>query len=496
MYKKILFILLINTTLLSTDTEERTVLFNTLSPSSISEHLSFYKLYPNSNEGKKALEHVQQLLFSTQKIDLSHSINLNTIIELTNPNIDHSQIDLSSENLKLINQLAQSLPNRSLKGYNATSIQEVLSLPTEEIDLSKALLLTLPSTKNKDNYLAILDLIALQIQAQLPQKATPEEIINAINFIIFEKLHYQFPPQSKWIKNIDIFTFLPSVMDSRKGVCLGISTLYICLAQRLNLKLEMITPPGHIFVRYHSTTENINIETTARGIHIPSDEYLSLNTKKLQIRTEKEVIGLTFFNQASVYLQKEEYTKAVNTYKKAELFLTNDPLLTEFLALSYILQGNTEQGSALLKNNTHSDYLIYPSTLSEDYLQGNIDTEGIKILFSSVNNTRQSLINKKHSLEKVLIKYPNYREGIFQLAITWLQLGRKKEAIEQLEYYHSIDPENPTTEYYLSLLYLKQFNYKKAWLHLKQTEKIEKKGNHSPRALKVLKKELLLKSPD
>src|SRR5205807_1806234 len=98
---------------------------------------------------------------------------------------------------------------------------------------------------------------------------------------------------------------------SRQGVCLGVSILYLCLAQRLDLDLEIITPPGHIYLRYPGKEQMINIETTARGINLPSDTYLGINTRKLEKRTLKEVIGMAFFNQASVYWEKGDYATTV-----------------------------------------------------------------------------------------------------------------------------------------------------------------------------------------
>ena len=140
--------------------------------------------------------------------------------------------------------------------------------------------------------------------------------INTINWYLFDELRLRFPPHSLYSEEIDLYTFLPSVLDSRRGVCLGVSTLYLCLAQRLNLNLEIVTPPGHIFVRYNGG--EINIETTARGIHIPTEHYLSVHTRSLQERNIKEVVGLTFFNQASALWQAGKLKEAITAYERAQ----------------------------------------------------------------------------------------------------------------------------------------------------------------------------------
>src|SRR4029079_11872384 len=135
-------------------------------------------------------------------------------------------------------------------------------------------------------YEAAVDLMSLQILALLQEKAKDhKELIRGINEFIFEEMRFRFPPHSLYSQSIDEYTFLPSVLESRRGVCLGVSILYLCIAQRLNLAIEMITPPGHIYVRYRNDDTIINIETTARGIHVDCEEYLSVNLCALQKRT-------------------------------------------------------------------------------------------------------------------------------------------------------------------------------------------------------------------
>jgi len=90
------------------------------------------------------------------------------------------------------------------------------------------------------------------------------------------------------------FSKLTTVLDSKKGVCLGVSVLYLCLAQRLDLPLELSFHLVIFFVRHVTQESEINIETTARGINYPSENYLDVNTKLLKKADLKEVIGFIF----------------------------------------------------------------------------------------------------------------------------------------------------------------------------------------------------------
>ena len=309
---------------------------------------------------------------------------------------------------------------------------------------------------------------------------------------------FRFPPHSLYEKDIDLYTFLPSVLDSRRGVCLGVSILYLCIAQRLDLPLEMITPPGHIFVRYCSDQEVINIETTARGIHLDSIEYLNINVRSLQKRTIREVIGMIHFNQASVYWQNEEYEKALTAYQKAEPYMKDDPLLSELKSYALLLTGQKEEGEDLLKKikDIIPEYTLVKNTMAEDYFSGNIDAKGIGIIFTKSDEDRQSLLKRKELLEKTLEQFPRFQAGILSLAMVWLQLHRTREALDYLNLYQTLNSHNPEVHYYQTVLYLNRQDFPSAWFHLKKAEAIVKKHQYSPKILKEVRQELMSYCPE
>ena len=483
-------------------------LYNSLDPLSLAQLLAFYELYPESAEGKKALDNAWKLLThgqhlpTTPMMTLPH-FDLQAIIALVTREKSAPPIKLSLEQLALIEEIAKPLANRRLKGFSAWSREEVVRLPTEEIDLARGLLLyqyeqTAASKEAIRQYEATLDLMALQILARLPPQAISVDKVREINRFIFQEMQFRFPPHSLHAKDIDLYTFLPSVLDNRQGVCLGVSILYLSLAQRLDLPLEIITPPGHIYIRYRDEKQLINIETTARGIHVPSEKYLGINTRKLEERTLKEVIGLAFVNQASVAWGKEQYSTTVELYEKALPFLPHDPLLKMFLGFNYLFIGKTSKGVDLLQQVQHLtfDFAVSSENIPEDYLRGKVDAEGIKAIFLPVDETRTSVLEKQKQLEKILTRHPDFRAGLLQLATTWLQLGRSNEAQTILERHHKIDPNNAIVEYYLAMLCLERFDYNGAWNYLKRSEAITEKRNHHPKALKSVRNELRTLCPE
>jgi tetratricopeptide (TPR) repeat protein len=482
-------------------------LYHSLDSFSIVQNLSFYDLYPNSEEGKESLKRAWELLCgeeSNQNISplTLPKLDLQAVISLVTKQPSDTPIELTDEQLAVMDKIGSKLKHRSLKGFNAWSQKEVLSLPSEEVDLARALLICQfeeeENYKNKIlQYEASLDLMALQILARLKPDASSEEMIRQINSFIFQEMGFRFPPHSIYAKDVDLYTFLPSVMDSRLGVCLGVSILYLCISQRLGLGLEIITPPGHIYLRYPSNNGDLNIETTARGIHIPSEHYLGINTRHLSNRTIKQSIGWSFINQASVSWGKKDYETTVKIYEKALPYLPNDPLLQMFLGLNYLFVGRKKEGKALLENlNPLFDYAVSIETLPIDYLNGNVNIEGLKAIFSHVDENRASILDKQAELQKIVKKFPYFRSGLMQLATTYLQLGRTAEALEVLTSYHKIDPNDATVEYYLSALCLERLDYLKSWQYLKNAEALTSARNHQPKALKALRSNLRKSCPD
>lgn len=483
-------------------------LYSSLDPQSLTQQMAFYELYTDTPEGKKALNNSWKLLRQGKKNEkLPHFLlpkfDIQAVVSLVTRQPLDPPVKLNEEQLASIRSLCGFFANRNLKGSNVWTKDEVFALPSEEIDLCRGLLIE--QFENSENfrddirqYEASLDLMALQILARLGESPTHLEKIREINRYIFQEMQFRFPPHSLYAADIDLYTFLPSVLDSRQGVCLGVSILYLCLAQRLDLPLEIITPPGHIYVRYNDGEQIINIETTARGINPPSETYLGLNTRKLQQRNMKEVIGMAFFNQASVHWQKGDSKTCVKLYEKARPYLEDKKLLDMFLGLNYLFIGKKHEGEKLLKplKNYIFDHAVAPETIPTDYLEGKIDAKGIQAMFLPVDETRESIKAKQKELEGILKKHPKFRAGILQLAVTYLQLSRIGEALPILTRYHEIDPYDPTVEYYLSIACAERYDFNKSWKYLRNAEGITAKRDHNPIALRSLRNKLRTICPE
>lgn len=490
--------------------EKRRALYGSLDRKSVAQHLALYQLYPNTAEGQRALRDALALLSPVKAATPSSSSTLSipttavqAIVSLVNKQPFDELPKLTAAELKLIDDLASFLPNRKLKGHRITSEAEVIALPADEVDLARALILsekgaTGDSLQTLQTYEAMIDLMALQLLARVPLDASPQKKIRELNRFVFEVMNFRFPPHSTFEKDIHQYTSLPSVLDTRRGVCLGVSILYTCLAQRLGIQLELVTPPGHIFVRYRDADDEINIETTLRGVHIDSDHYLGVETRELQQRNVKETIGLAHINEASVYLHQEDYAKALAAYQKARPYMPDDPLLLELTGYTHLLMGDRAKAQAMLEPLTRlqSPYSVGRNTLLFDVVEGKADGRCVAALFKSRDDTAEALLQKRKEIEALLVEYPQFRTGWLHLATTLLAMHRTGNALTCLEKYHTLDTENANVEFALAAIFAERLHYTRAWAHLHQAKAILQAHDHSPDCVRELQQQLTFRCPE
>ncbi|MFZ4773346.1 MAG: transglutaminase family protein [Chlamydiia bacterium] len=471
-------------------------LYHKIDPYSISKQLAFYELYPDTEVGKRALSRALDLINIhrplSEQIDCKVKLppfTPNLIIGLSSQLPKKGVEEITEKELHVIQNMASHLHNRKLKGFYATTVEEAVSVEPDQVDITRSLLLELvQDPKQRLFYEATVDLMALEILAHLPKGASLEEKLEKISTYVFHDMEYRFPPHSIWVEELNSYTLLPTILDSRFGVCLGVSTLYLGIAQRLDLPLVSITPPGHIFVRFENGDEVINIETTARGIHLPDSHYLSIQTKSLKRRTNREVIGLNFMNQGALYWQQNNHEKAIESYNIALKYLGEDPLLLRFKGLQHLFLGETKVAHQIFEKirGIVLEGSTYADTQIEDYLLGNVDIEGLKVLYEKEESDRGSIERQIKKLEAIVEKFPKFRDGLFHLAGAWLNIHRSKEAYEILSRYHNIDSNNAVIEYYLAALSLDRMMLKEGNTHLKKAQELLKLQNYSPDCLKDL----------
>lgn len=390
---------------------------------------------------------------------------------------------LEKENKVLLEEEQSVIDKLSCEGL-VLSLSDSSSSIDPEKDLGRALVFAEFSDAAEEKaryYGRVLDILALRIHVErlraldrehyaLGSKEYHKVTIEAMNRILFYEEGIRYPSKKEMFS--DEFSFLSSVADRKFGVCLGVSSLYFALSQRVGVPLEAVTPPGHIYLRY--LEGEVNIETTAGGRHLSTESYdNSLDPKKLRIRTPKEILGLTFMNQGSCALQKQKYAEAEASYEKALKYL-EDEELKELLGFVRILQGKKKEGKHLLK---HSPQAEVQGSMNYDYLHGNIDDKTLSLLFQDPGLTYQEITQYGEELKKAMKNSPKCCEGYRRLASIAFHLGKIAEGVALLERCVQDSPQDLVLHLKLCKILCERYDYAKA-LHyfLRARELAESQG--------------------
>lgn len=70
------------------------------------------------------------------------------------------------------------------------------------------------------------------------------------------------------------FVFLPSVLERRRGSCVGLGTLFLALAEGLGWRASGVLMPGHFYVRSQEPRALRNVELLRAGEAMPDAWYL------------------------------------------------------------------------------------------------------------------------------------------------------------------------------------------------------------------------------
>jgi regulator of sirC expression with transglutaminase-like and TPR domain len=126
--------------------------------------------------------------------------------------------------------------------------------------------------------------------------------------------------------------FLNRVIDSKKGNCLGLSTLYLSIADKLHLPIYCVYLPGHVILRWDDGEYRRNIDPAMMGCEFSDDYYTSkYNLPKkclkegvyLKNLSKKEMIAVLLNSRGSDYAGKKRYEKALKDYNQALVLKPN-----------------------------------------------------------------------------------------------------------------------------------------------------------------------------
>jgi regulator of sirC expression with transglutaminase-like and TPR domain len=208
----------------------------------------------------------------------------------------------------------------------AARFRELVSRPEEQIDLAEgALLIAQSACPHLDvrACLARIDALAQRLSAQVPEDSSETQRILALNRFLFE--------QQGFAPNVEDYydprnSLLNEVLERRVGIPITLSILYIEVGRRIGLALEGVSFPGHFLVKCRLRDGTAILDPFCGGVS------LSLNDLQQRLRevrggevsraivagllvsaNKKEILARVLRNLKAIYLQREEFDRALAT---------------------------------------------------------------------------------------------------------------------------------------------------------------------------------------
>ncbi|MFB0556147.1 MAG: tetratricopeptide repeat protein [Phycisphaerae bacterium] len=376
----------------------------------------------------------------------------------------------------------EPLANAKKAGLYSRSIEQVLRLREDQVDLATAALIV--SERWSDmvygrRCLATLDDMALEIRERLRSAGlnAPYRAIPVINAYLFDELGFKSISEASDPNDL----FLHTVLDKKSGYCLSLSILYLSLAERLGIPLYGVVVPGHFFVRYDDGRVRFNIETTSKGGSAPDEHYIEKfnvpvgnNSIYMKNLNKIQTLGCFFNNLGNSYNDVGNIDSALLALERA---VQINPTLSEsrtnlgsiYLKKGHVVDAISEYRAALRINpndaKTHNnlgnaymqrDWLNYAVSeyhqsirLEPDFIDA---YKNLAIAYCKQERFQQAI----SQLRRAIALEPKDADCYSQLAGVYDRVGNYRQAISQYKIALQINPGLTEAYYGLGLCYNKQ----------------------------------------
>ncbi|MHC5122945.1 MAG: tetratricopeptide repeat protein [Planctomycetota bacterium] len=408
------------------------------------------------------------------------------------------------------------LANRDNRGLRTYSIEGVLRLSEDEIDIGTAALILSRewgTQRTTHVYRRKIDDMAEAILATLKKKHLPldHRAIDIINHYLFDELGFTAVDTAENPNDL----FLHVVLEKKSGYCLGLSILYLSIAERLGLPIYGVVVPGHFFVRYDDGQRQFNIETTSNGAVADDEHYIEEfsppsgpRTLYMKNLTKKQSLGCFFnnlgnsymevgdtdkafevllravqinpllseanMNLGNVYLTKKMPLQAVEQYEKALTIISNDAKAMNNLASAYMQLGDYPKAESYYKTALSLDpeYIdVYQNLANAMQMQGryedaisqlkagvvlNPDNANSFLLLGQICRQTQHFFDAEKYLLKALALDPFLSAARVSLGYVYLDQGRLQwaESTFQKALFH--DKALPQAHFGLAQIYFQK----------------------------------------
>lgn len=202
-------------------------------------------------------------------------------------------------------------------------LRQLLRRPVPEQSLAEAALYIAWEDQGSGNPLATLrelDRLACAARDRLPAGQSPREVVLALNRFLFGEVGFR---GNTWNYSDLANSFLDRVLESRAGLPITLSVVYLEVGWRLGLPLSGVALPGHFLVRYADSEADLFIDPFNRGRLWSREECLTqiatfygsaapgLVAQVLQPPSHRAILARMLRNLKNVYLERSAIAEAL-----------------------------------------------------------------------------------------------------------------------------------------------------------------------------------------
>jgi len=228
-----------------------------------------------------------------------------------------------------------------------TLFKELVQKPEEDIQLDRAALyLAGEEYPEVDvaSYLAQLEAFATQVSLRVNEKSSPADIARAIGVYLFDEIGFR-GNSGKYYSADN--SFLNRVLDTRTGIPITLSLVFLEVGRRLGLRCSGVGLPGHFIVKLDDTGEyldpfNAGVPLSEGDCHTlvqqMSGGHLKWTDEYLEPCTKFDILFRMLNNLKSIYMESSAYTKAVGVIQRMAIISPGLPSLYQELAWCHAQQ--------------------------------------------------------------------------------------------------------------------------------------------------------------
>jgi tetratricopeptide (TPR) repeat protein len=314
------------------------------------------------------------------------------------------------------------------------------------------------------DYVECIDWYARMISARITESDEPETIVNTINEFLFDELGFTYV-QTGNLEDL----YLNKVIDGRKGNCIGLSILYLSIAERLKLPLFGVNVPEHIFIRYDDGGQRLNIEMGHRGMSLSDTFYVTHSIERFDRKSvengcflanlnKKEVISNIYLNRSKIRSEEGNYMDALDDCNKAILLNPKNPGVycnrgVTFEKMEMISEAIIDYNLAISLNHKYASAYYNRGSIfgvKGEYGKAIEDfSEAISInpVFTLSYFNRAIALKKIGEIEKAIQDYnkiidiePGHAQAYCNRGVAFTETGRLDDAINDFNKAIDLDP--------------------------------------------------------